>query len=68
MSTKSQSLNTQLDKLNELTAWFEQDDFDIEQAVQKYEEAAVLAEDIKKKLMHLENTITVLKTKFDTET
>lgn len=65
MSTESKSLNELIAKLDELTAWFEKEDFEIEQAVAKFEEAAKIADEIKVKLEKLENKITVLKTKFD---
>lgn len=68
MSAKNnQSLADQIEQLDKLAAWFEQDDFDIEEAIAKFEEASVVAESVKTKLTELENKITVLKQRFDTE-
>lgn len=62
---KTKSLNEQLAALDELMAWFEQDDFDLDQALAKFDEATALVKDIKKRLATLENKITVLTTRFD---
>lgn len=64
-TTSDSSLQQQMARLNEITEWFEQDDVDIEKAMEKFEEAATLAADIKARLSELENTITVLKNRFD---
>lgn len=61
------SLADQLARLDEIVTWFEQDDFDIEEAIAKFEEGSALADEIKVKLTTLENKITVLKEKFDNE-
>lgn len=68
MSTKNNpSLADQIEQLDKLAAWFEKDDFDIEEAIVKFEEASAVAESVKIKLTELENKITVLKQRFDTE-
>ena len=51
--TNEPTLSEQLAQLDEIVAWFEQDDFDMEEALGKFEE--------------LENKIIVLKEKFDSE-
>ncbi len=61
------TLSQQLAKLDEIVVWFEQDDFDMEAAIAKFEEGSVLAESIRAKLATLENNITVLKQKFESE-
>ncbi len=63
MSEKS--LSERLADLDELVAWFEQDNLDIDEAIKKFDEVTVLSESIKKDLAGLENKITVLKKKFD---
>lgn len=68
MSEKSSSkkpLNKQLEELEELVAWFEREDIDLEEAIQKFEEGNKLAGEIKERLNSLENKITVLKEKFE---
>lgn len=59
------SIEEQMEKLRTLVAWFESDDFALEKAESKFEEAAKLAHDIEKQLHELKNTVTVLKEKFD---
>lgn len=66
MSTKSN--HTIADKraeLSQLLAWFESDDFAVEQAIAKFEAAEKLARDIETELMEYKNKITVLKERFD---
>lgn len=65
MSDKSKSLSDQLAKLNELVAWFDQPDIDVDEALKKFDEGMKLTEDIKKQLTAAENKITILKQKFD---
>lgn len=65
MSAKS--LKIRLAELDEMVAWFEQDDVDIDEAIKKFDEVTALAASIKKDLAELDNKITVLKTKFDEE-
>lgn len=60
-----QTLQQQIDELEELITWFEKDDVDLEQAIKKFEEGSKLADDIKQRLGALENKITVLKERFD---
>ena len=59
------SLNEAIDRLKEIVAWFEGDDFDIEAAIVKFEEGSLLAADIKEKLSKLQNKVTVLAERFD---
>jgi exodeoxyribonuclease VII small subunit len=63
--SQQNSIDTKMAKLRELVAWFESDDFSLEKAGEKYEEAAKLAKQIEEDLSKLQNTITVLKEKFD---
>ncbi|MGH7196266.1 MAG: exodeoxyribonuclease VII small subunit [Candidatus Saccharimonadales bacterium] len=58
-------LSDQLTELDELLAWFDQDDIDLDEALKKFDQGVALAEDIKKHLAQLENKITVLKERFD---
>ncbi len=65
MSTKKTDLKTQLEQLEKIVAWFEGEDINIEEAIDKFKEGSVLAEDIKERLDELDNQITVLKERFD---
>lgn len=58
-------LQDQINELESLIQWFESDDVDLEQAINKFEEGSRLAEHIKTRLNALENKITVLKERFD---
>ena len=61
------TIKEQLQQLDELISWFESDDFTLEEAVEKFNAAERLAEDIRQKLSSLKSDITVLGQKFDTE-
>jgi exodeoxyribonuclease VII small subunit len=52
-------------ELGELVAWFESDEFELEQAITKYKEAEKLADEVEHDLSALKNEVTVLKQKFD---
>jgi len=51
--------------LNELVAWFDGDEFELEQAIDKFAEAEKLAAEIEADLLAMKNNITVLKKKFN---
>lgn len=66
MSVKDNvTLTEKLAKLDDLVAWFDGDDFELEQALEKFTEAEKLAAEIENDLLALKNTITVVKEKFD---
>ena len=52
-------------ELGEFVAWFESDEFELEQAIAKYKEAEKLADEVEHDLSALKNEVTVLKQKFD---
>ena len=58
------SLSDQLRQLDELIAWFDQDGFDLDEALKKFDEGIKLTETIEARLNTLENKITVLKKRF----
>lgn len=62
---KDKPLRDQLAELDELIAWFDQEDFDLDEALKKFDEGVELAESVKKRLVKLENKITLLKERFD---
>lgn len=59
-----QPLSDQLRELDELIAWFDQDNFDLDEALKKFDEGIKLTESIEKRLNTLENKITVLRERF----
>lgn len=68
MSTKNNSsISEKTIKLNELVAWFDSDDFELEAALDKFAEAQKLASEIESDLLAMKNNITVIKKNF-TET
>jgi len=67
MPDKNKTIQEKMDELNALIAWFDSDDFALEQAIDKFKVAETLATDIEKDLKSFKNEITVLKQKFDSE-
>lgn len=68
MSEKSSTtVSKKLAHLGELVAWFESDEFSLEEAVERFKEAQKLADEIEDNLAKLKNEIVVLKKKFDEE-
>lgn len=67
MSTKNKPLQDKIDELNRLVEWFNQEDFSIEDALEKFKKADALAAEIEEQLDGLKNKVTVLKERFDKE-
>lgn len=65
MSKSDKTLTEKMTELEAQVAWFEGEDFQIEQALERYRQAEVQAADIQKDLAEFRNEITVLKKKFD---
>ncbi len=63
--TKNKTLQQKLEELDQLVAWFEGDDIQIEQALKKFDEAEKLADEIGNELKSAKNKIEVIKKKFD---
>ena len=60
----SETIAQKQQRLQALLAWFDGDDFHIEQVSDKFEEAKKLSDEIERLLEEQKNTITVLKEKF----
>lgn len=52
-------------RLDELVAWFNNDEFELEQALDKFAEAEKLALEIENDLLALKNRIEIVKVKFE---
>lgn len=65
MSENKKTLNQKIEKLNKEVEWFYSDEFKLDEAILRYEEAAKLAKEIEKDLGELKNKVEVLKEKFD---
>lgn len=66
MSVKSNpTIQEKTVQLDELVAWFDSDDFELEKALDKFAEAEKLAEEIEHDLAALKNNIEIVKAKFN---
>ncbi len=65
MSEKSKTVQEKLTELADLVAWFQGPSFALEQAVEKFQQAEMLADEIEGDLTKLKNDITVVKQRFD---
>lgn len=65
MSVKNNTIREKTAKLDEMIAWFDSDEFELEQALAKFTKAEKLAKEIEKDLLELKNDITVIKERFD---
>ena len=61
----NETIKDQMRKLEEVIAWFESDDFVLEDAVAKFKEAERIAEGIRQKLETIKGDITVLSQTFN---
>ena len=66
MSAKNNTnkLSDKLARLEAMVAWVESDEFDLDQALERYETAASLATEIEEELTTLKNTVTIIKKDF----
>lgn len=60
-SEKQVTIEQKMEQLRQLAAWFEGDEFALQAAGDKFEEARKLADDIIKSLDNLENTVRIVK-------
>jgi exonuclease VII small subunit len=65
MSQANKSIQEKTADLTRLIAWFDSDDFKIEDALAKYKEAEKLSDEIERDLTLLKNEINIVKRKFD---
>lgn len=65
MAKKNLTLTEALNELEEITAWFEGTEVDLDQGLQKFERGLELAAFCKKKLVEVENKVTELQKKFN---
>lgn len=64
-SPKNKTISMKLEEFEKLVAWFDTDDFSLEQALEKFKQAETLAAEIEGELGAIKNSVEVLKTKFD---
>ena len=58
--TEKKSINQKIEELNTSVDWFYGDDFSLDSAAERYEEAVKLAKEIQKDLETLKNKIEVI--------
>lgn len=63
--SEQKTVSEKMNELSELVAWFESDAFELEKAIETYQQAEKLAGEIEHDLSNLKNEVTVLKQKFD---
>ncbi len=68
MSKQNKTIQEKTTELSGLIAWFNSDDFSLEQAIDKFKKAEELATEIENDLSTLKNEVRVIKQKFDSET
>lgn len=67
MSLKNKTIQDKTADLEKLVAWFDSDEFSLEEAISQFKRAEEMASDIEKDLLSLKNEIEVIKQKFDSE-
>lgn len=68
MSQKNNAtISEKMTELDTLLAWFDSDEFELEKAFDRFDEAQKLANDIENDLKEMKNSITVLKNNFSEE-
>ena len=60
MSDNKKSINQKIDELDKNLEWFYSDDFNLDVAVEKFEETLKMAKDVDKDLTKMKNKIEIL--------
>ncbi len=55
--SKPKTIKQQIDELNNLLAWFEGDEFDLDQAIEKYQLAKEIVAEISQQIESLKNDL-----------
>lgn len=64
-AAEAKTLQEKLAELDELVDWFNNDEFALEEAVERFKKADALAKEIETALAKIKNEITVLAERFD---
>jgi len=67
MSSTNKTIQEKTTELTKLVAWFDSDEFTLEQAIDNFKAAEKLAAEIEQDLLSLKNEIQIVKQKFDSE-
>ncbi len=64
MTKSNPTIQEKIEELDKLVAWFDGDDFQLEQATEKLKQAAKLANEIEKDLSEISNDVQQVKKSF----
>ncbi|MDD3036071.1 MAG: hypothetical protein PHO93_04075 [Candidatus Saccharimonadaceae bacterium] len=67
MSEKNKTIKEKMSNLSKMIAWFDSEDFNLEEAIDRFNQTEKLAIEIENDLNELKNEINVIKKKFDSE-
>lgn len=67
MSAKNKTIQEKTAELSDMVAWFDGDEFALEQALDRFKKAEALAVEIEHDLLSLKNDIEIVKRKFDSD-
>lgn len=67
MSQKNKSIQEKTADLAKIVAWFDSEEFSLEEAINQFKRAEDIANDIESDLLSLKNEITLIKQKIDSE-
>lgn len=67
MTKNNQSISDKIAKLDELVRWFDSEEFVLDQAIERFEAAKQLADDVTQDLVQLKNDITVIEQSFESD-
>lgn len=62
--TKAKSFQQKMTELDELIAWFDSDQIELEQAIEKYDQALKLSQELEQELSEAKNKIEIINKKF----
>lgn len=65
MSEKSKTIQQKMNDLTELVDWFQGDSFVLEESVEKFKQAELLAKEIEQDLNSIKNDIKIVRDNFD---
>jgi exodeoxyribonuclease VII small subunit len=65
MSQTNKTIQQKIVELGEIVAWFDSDEFSLEEALEKFKQAEKLSDEIEGDLTSLKNEIKIVKEKFD---
>ena len=68
MTKNNTTIQDKIAQLDELVAWFDGEDFLLEEATEVFKKAEALAREIETDLTELKNDVQIVKTSFDTDT